>query len=737
MTTCDSVKGSESQGPASILNSLYSRFGNVVLLPVPKGEKGPKLPGWQTISFEQTQEPQYQAQLLDAIRRGGNIGVRLGNGTISVDVDLDKMAEWFAAHNPPTLATRAKRGAQFFFHPRGTYPNGQATYDLKDAQGNKCGEWRCGGGQKGAQSIVFGVHPEGFRYRILHDHPIAEIAFDDIRWPEGFVLPWQGGPGQSPPTQGVALQASGPKSSRQGDAVLVRETSTTSAEEEKPRILAPADNRLDSAFADEIGGILATAEFYHHQGECVIIDSGQDQIRPTLKTVEPDAFITLIERHCTPISRKQIENKHGKRTTIEVERSISPKVARVTLASEDFLSQLKPLRTFNSIRMPMDVGGKILLTRPGYDETTRTFTATDGPVFNEKLTADEAVLFLQDLLSEFCFLEDDRKRGMSVAVAEMLTLFCIDLLPSRSVRPIFLYTANAEGSGKSLLAKLGMIARLGYAPTGSAPPDEAEMRKLIATAAHESAPVLFLDNLKGHLSSPSLEALATSGVFAGRILGETKGFEKENRITVIITGNGCTFSPDLRRRVLAVELFLKEAKAEDRFIKNPLDDERILALRPMILSALWALVRAWDEAKRPEPKRKHPSFEAWSNVIAGILEHAGLDSPCTPTLMKTAGDRDTTDMETLITMLEPSQQYTFGELVEKAREGSLFARIIPEEGDLEVKQKVSLGRLLQRFDGRIFYHDLRFESVGDSRKNRRFRTAKLGGGTLGTLGTLK
>ena len=340
------------------------------------------------------------------------------------------------------------------------------------------------------------------------------------------------------------------------------------------------------------------------------------------------------------------------------------------------------------------------------------------------MTKEEAVEFLENLLSEFCFIEKDRERSVSVSLAQMLTLFCIDILPRHTLRPGFIYNANDSGSGKTLLAKLGIITRLGYAPVGSPPQDEKEMRKLVATCAYESAEVLFLDNIKHHLNSPSIEALLTSSVYSDRILCKTKGFSKENRMTVVITANNCTFSPDLRRRVMLVDLFLKEAKAEERIIKNPLDDGPILALRPKILSALWALVKAWNDAKKPEPKQTHPSFEAWSSVICGILEHAKCASPCAATVLNTSGDKDTSDMETLVTKLVPGRHYTFTELVTISR-GDLFARMIPDEDEMDVKQKSAFGKLLQRFSGRFFDHKFKFECIGTNRKTRKFHIISL------------
>ena len=67
-------------------------------------------------------------------------------------------------------------------------------------------------------------------------------------------------------------------------------------------------------------------------------------------------------------------------------------------------------------------------------------------------------------------------------------------------------------------------------------------------------------------------------------------------MTVFLTGNGATISGDLRRRLLHVELFLREAKAEYRRIKNPLDEFTLRTLRPAVLSALWGITLGWARA---------------------------------------------------------------------------------------------------------------------------------------------
>ena len=245
------------------------------------------------------------------------------------------------------------------------------------------------------------------------------------------------------------------------------------------------------------------------------------------------------------------------------------------LVCPQFVELLPRITAINNAGFPVIRStGEVILLPEGYDHETGVLTLSGGSPIVELWDFQMAAGALRSLLEEFCFREEDRDRSLSVALAGILTLCAIHLLPKGSQRPGFLYSANSEGSGKSLLAKLAMISRMGNAPTGCDPEDEQEIRKSIFASALAATPILFMDNVKKHLSSGSLEACMTASVLKGRVLGQSRGIEVQNNVTVFITGNGCTISPDLRRRLLIVELFLREARPEDRKIKNPLDDAR-------------------------------------------------------------------------------------------------------------------------------------------------------------------
>jgi hypothetical protein len=291
-----------------------------------------------------------------------------------------------------------------------------------------------------------------------------------------------------------------------------------------------------------------------------------------------------------------------------------------------------------------------------------------------------------------------------VVIAAGLTLYAKHLLKRPAIRPNFLASANSGGAGKTLLWKIPIIALGGRAPAGTVPKDEDEMRKLIGAAALSGSPALFLDNVKGHLSSASLEALTTSPVTQFRLLGQNKLIEAEHGLTVFITANDATFSPDLRRRTLAVELFLSDLHPESRPIKHPLDDAELIKLRPSILGGFYAFVRHWDAQGRPRPKQINQSFAAWSEVVGGILEACNYVSPCAPSKSHgLAGDRDLIDMERLADNMVVNKAYEFAGLVELAQHHRCFEWIIGDTGDeLDRAARKVFGELLKRFLGRYF-----------------------------------
>jgi hypothetical protein len=67
------------------------------------------------------EDPEYLAQL----NHDGNIGVLLGSGLVTIDLDRDEVVEQFLRLNPKlceTLRSRRVRGCNFWLRIKGNYP---------------------------------------------------------------------------------------------------------------------------------------------------------------------------------------------------------------------------------------------------------------------------------------------------------------------------------------------------------------------------------------------------------------------------------------------------------------------------------------------------------------------------------------------------------------------------------------------------------------------------------------
>ncbi|EIQ01616.1 phage/plasmid primase, P4 family, C-terminal domain [Opitutaceae bacterium TAV1] len=207
-----SEKTGKQAGKDAVAAIYTALGGRPVLLRIPRGRKGPIDKGWSSITWEDTQDEAYQESLCE----GGNIGVSLGWRSAavfagetfhlcSIDIDDSASLDPFLEANERlrgTLITSGHRGANLWLWVRkDSYPMFAGLKWADGADGadgkGKWGEWRADGtkadGTPAAyQTVIWGVHPEGMRYRRISDaqHPLR-IDFDEIVWPEGLHLPWK------------------------------------------------------------------------------------------------------------------------------------------------------------------------------------------------------------------------------------------------------------------------------------------------------------------------------------------------------------------------------------------------------------------------------------------------------------------------------------------------------------------------------------------------------------------
>jgi len=483
----------------------------------------------------------------------------------------------------------------------------------------------------------------------------------------------------------------------------------------RPKIGLPGDGREIGHFGAELGDVLAGNGFFQ-RGEMVV---RLNEKADGFSTVTEQQLRTAIEIHCVCVKKKS----EGE-LTFTIRKTMTADQARAVLASQQFREKMPPIARVNGARLPvLRTGGTTELLPPGYDEQSQTFTTSDIGGGQ----CEDGKRILDDLLCEFCFADNGRSKA--VAVSAMLTVYGRGLLPGTALAPAFIYLANSEGAGKTLLGDCATFPVFGRTFRADFARRDEEMAKFLTAIAAEGQPVIFFDNAKGHLNSAAFERYLTGSEWTGRILGENRTFTGPADAVCFITGNGCTVSADLRRRALFCELFMVEDAPESRKFRHELSEEILQARREEILAALWALVREWDAAGRPPGTLTRPGVTEWGRIIGGIVENAGWASPLGEHELNDGGDTDLADIRKLIEAIDERHggaSIQFSELAELAAEKGLFGRIVGDDGkSLESSDRSKFGKLLCRYERRIFRNSgLRFLVEGKSR-GRRFRVEEI------------
>ncbi|MFC8124685.1 bifunctional DNA primase/polymerase [Streptomyces sp. NPDC057302] len=269
-----------------------------------------------------------------------------------------------------------------------------------------------------------------------------------------------------------------------------------------------------------------------------------------------------------------------------------------------------------------------LLDSLGYDRATGLFLEPRVPLrrLAPQVTRDSLdkarSIVLDQVLADFPWVAaSDRAHFLGALLTPILRPYF------HGATPMFVLTATAAGSGKSLLKD---IFRHCYGIADTAwPENDTELRKSITTQLYGTGqPVVVLDNLpNGYvIKSPVLSALLTSEVWGDRVLGATSKVTMPNDRLWIVTGNALRTGGDNGRRVLWVRLD-PDCPDPDQRDNFTLGDLRpwLRANASTLVAALVTLVRAWMAAGAPLVRVRKGDYSGWASMVAGLLDFLGVE----------------------------------------------------------------------------------------------------------------
>jgi hypothetical protein len=301
-------------------------------------------------------------------------------------------------------------------------------------------------------------------------------------------------------------------------------------------------------------------------------------------------------------------------------------------------------------------------------------------------------------------------RSLAVHLAAMLGVFCKAMFEAGTLRPMVLWVANQQGSGKTVLAQSIIAPVYGLFPGNALPKNDDELRKSLNTAAQTFAPFMFFDDIP-FLKSNHLNRFITEPRHGDRSMGGDKEMFNVPAVTQILaTGNDVKGSRDIAMRALVVELFFA-GELTKREIPQEMDAAWLgrPETRRNFLAALAAIVMNWD---RREGKAKEmldgikgmPRFGAFTRTVSAMVRAAYFGDPLSPPLMPL--DEDVDEMRDLLIAVgersEGNQSWTREEIVHLARELELCEDLVGCAGDkdLDAASSKRFGYKMRAFRGR-------------------------------------
>lgn len=358
--------------------------------------------------------------------------------------------------------------------------------------------------------------------------------------------------------------------------------------------------------------LAASGELYRRGTAVVELD--KDAGRMT--TLSPTALRSRLNKH----GRQVLAFKKSQNNELfAAEKHCGEDTAKVLLSCTE-VDRLSEIKLVTSAPLLVELDGKLLLTKPGYNADSGVLVTGNISVGHVSLT--DAAAALLDLLRDFQFATNgDKARGLAALIAPALRMG--GLLPGNALIDVTEADQSQTGKGLKHQVTHAIYSEQAY-PVAQKEGGVGSFDESLSQAIMSGAPFLVLDNLRGKVNSTLLEhaitPITSDGRVAVRVPHRSEVMVDIRRTMFQATSNGFSSTKDLANRLLITRLICQPSGYS--FTTWPEGGllQRIQQHSAYFLSCVHAIVRHWHAAGKPRLPTDH-SFRDWVGALDWIVRN--------------------------------------------------------------------------------------------------------------------
>lgn len=364
-----------------------------------------------------------------------------------------------------------------------------------------------------------------------------------------------------------------------------------------------------------LGRLLAETDRYYFRGGAIVrVKCRGDAI--SLEPLKPANLPSVFEEVARLVT---VKHDNGNKKVSPATYSESG--AKLVASSEVFIDALPPIEVVSPCPILIERNSELVQV-VGYDRESGILAK--GQALPD-MPLQEAIQELRKLLQDFHFATpSDRSRALAAIITPALVHG--GLLNGRA--PLDLGEADKSQAGKGFRNKLTAAV---YRQTveivtqqqgGVGSLEETFNAKLV-----KGSNFIALDNIRGKVNSPALEAFLTGDTYSARVPYSNAVAVDPSRYFLMMTTNQAELTEDMANRASCVRII---KRGEDHvFTKFPEGEilDHVRANQPRFLAAVFAVIREWHRRGKQRTDERRHDFRVWAQTLDWVVKNILGEAP--------------------------------------------------------------------------------------------------------------